>query len=716
VRDNPENVAFLRAFIESGYQLADAESVEIDRDGNAKYFRNNFTGHIENGAVVRAWGTQRDVTEQRRVEIALREREGHLSAIVRNVNVGIAEMDREGRFAFVNEQFCRLLGRSAEELRGMRMEGVTHPEDIPRNVEFIRALAARGGEDVIEKRYLRPDGTSVWARVVATVQRDESGAVTGMVGMIRDISAARAAEDERAMLLAAAQASEQRAMFLAGASAILGSSLDSDAMLTALADFIAKRFADACIIVVNGENGRIRRASGKAAVDTRLEIEMTIREGETQIGDGLAVVPVVAHAHVLGAIAFLRQQPFDDADLRIANDLGRRAGLAFDNARVYRELDRANRAKDDFLAILSHEMRTPMTAILGWASMLQIGSMSDETTRTAVDTIVQSTRAQAKLIDDLLDVSRIVTGKMQIAMQPISVHSPLAAAVETVRPAAEAKQIAIHIDDAAAGAQVSGDAARLQQVFWNILSNAVKFTPRFGAIDIAVSATEEGVLQVVVRDDGDGIDPDFLPYLFDRFRQADSTATRKHGGLGLGLSIARNLTELHGGTLHAESEGIGKGASFRVTLPLVAPSTAAIKPSRVRREAEIPLDGMRILLVEDDDATRTMLEAALRRYGADARSVSNVGDAMATLDGSDFDVVLSDIGLPGEDGYALLQKIRRSGERLRKLPAVALTAYARGGDRERAIAAGFQSYLAKPVDPAKLAEELRRVAITPPAS
>jgi PAS domain S-box-containing protein len=410
-----ENNDYLRAFIASGYRLLGVESHEVDRGGNEKHFVNNLIGVVENGYALRAWGTQRDVTEQHRAH-------------------------------------------------------------------------ARLG-------------------------------------------------------------------FLAEVTAALGSSLDDDQTLRTVAGMAVPRFADWCAIDVINVHEETERVAAHPASEPPAESPRL-------------TVALVARGHTIGSMTFANHaRPFSPEDLRLAEDLGRRAGLAIENARLYSELARANQAKDEFLAMLSHELRTPMTATLGWASMLQAGALSEEGSRTAVDAIAASTRAQARLIDDLLDVSRIVTGKLQLSPQELRLGDAVDAAVATIRPAADAKQIAISVNGDGADVSLQGDLARLQQVFWNLLSNAVKFSPRYSEVEVTISRDGEAA-RVVVRDNGDGIDRELLPYIFERFRQGESGASRRYGGLGLGLSIARNLVEMHGGTLTAASEGRGRGATFTVTLPL----------------------------------------------------------------------------------------------------------------------------------------------------
>ena len=363
-------------------------------------------------------------------------------------------------------------------------------------------------------------------------------------------------------------------------------------------------------------------------------------------------------------------------------------------------LQRANQAKDDFLATLSHELRTPMTAVLGWAQMLTDEKLDEDTARTGIEAIGKSARVQAQLIDDLLDVSRITAGKMRIEPQPMELEPVMAAAINTVRPAAEAKRVALS-SQIEHGLEVNGDTHRLQQVVWNLLTNAVKFTPEGG--EVAVALRREGREAVIeVRDTGQGIDPAFMPHIFERFRQADSSSTRSHMGLGLGLAIVRHLAELHGGTISAESRGEGKGSTFRVRLPLLKASDGAVASSSERGYGP-SLTGLRVLAVDDEDEVRRYVMTALRGAGVEVRGAKSAREALDILEEWRPDVVLTDLAMPQADGFDLLEWIRASEHaQVRKLPVVALTAFAMPEDRERVSEAGFQGFLAKPVDPSHL--------------
>jgi CheY-like chemotaxis protein len=365
--------------------------------------------------------------------------------------------------------------------------------------------------------------------------------------------------------------------------------------------------------------------------------------------------------------------------------------------------DAANRAKDEFLAHVSHELRTPLNAILGWASFIRTGAVDPATAQRGIESIEQASRAQSRLIDELLDLSRIVTGKMLVDKKLHDVSAAVRGAIEVMQPAAQAASIALHADPGGAPAFVEGDVTRLQQVVWNLLSNAVKFTPAGGRVEVSIVQDEHAV-EIVVKDSGVGIDPEFLPHVFERFRQAEEGASRRYGGLGLGLSIVRHLTELHGGSVHAFSEGLGRGAEFRVRLPRASESVAR---TPVRAEARpTSLAGVSVLLVDDDEQARNVIGTMLASFGASVTEAASAAEAVQHFADDPPDVLVSDIGMPGEDGYALIRRLRRAEW---NVPAVAVTAYADPRDRDRALDAGFQAHLAKPVEPHELAATVRSV-------
>jgi PAS domain S-box-containing protein len=368
----------------------------------------------------------------------------------------------------------------------------------------------------------------------------------------------------------------------------------------------------------------------------------------------------------------------------------------------------ATRSKDEFLAVVSHELRSPLNAILGYAALLRYGSLDDREVKKAVDVIERSGKTQARLIDDLLDTARIISGKLRLAVGPVNLVSVIGESVQTIHPAAEAKGVSLHAELPPEIGQITGDPVRLQQIVWNLLSNAIKFTPQEGHVEVRLERVDPHI-RITVSDTGKGISPDFLPYVFERFHQSDTSSARRHGGLGLGLALAKYLVELHGGTIEAASSGENQGASFKVTLPVRAVATpigeAEGAPVMVKSSGE--LAGVRALVVDDEDDARELLKAALNHYGADVIAVSSAAEAYTLITSTPpqelSDVMVADIGMPDEDGYSLIRRVRE-WERARGayIPAVALTAYGRAEDRMRALKAGFQMHVAKPVDPDEL--------------
>lgn len=370
------------------------------------------------------------------------------------------------------------------------------------------------------------------------------------------------------------------------------------------------------------------------------------------------------------------------------------------------EAETANRLKDEFLATVSHELRTPLNAILGWANLLRTGKLNSGKIQEALETVERNARSQAQIIEDLLDVSRIITGKLKLDIRPLNAAALVKSAVDSISPAAEAKDIVIKTNIADGTTEIAGDSARLQQVLWNLLSNAVKFTPRGGAIEIGVKR-ESSNLVVSVGDTGSGIAPEFLPYVFDRFRQADGTTTRHFGGLGLGLAIVKHLVEQHGGNVRAESEGKGKGAVFILNLPLLSRSQTNGKPpnrdiydeNNSDSAIEKSLTGLNVLVVDDEIDALELIKIFLETSGAQVSTAQSVAQALENIKQSAPDVIVSDIGMPGVNGYEFIENVRRlAPEKGGKIPAIALTAYARNEDRLEALRYGFQTHIAKPVE------------------
>lgn len=404
----------------------------------------------------------------------------------------------------------------------------------------------------------------------------------------------------------------------------------------------------------------------------------------------------------------------------VFRDISERTRMEFERERLLaaaqaaqKEAEEANRLKDEFLATASHELRTPLTAVVGWSRMLRTGKLDPENSARALEAIERNATLQTKLIDDLLDVSRIITGKLTLDRRAIEMAHVVSDAVNTLRPAADAKDITIETSFDAEAGPVLGDANRLQQVMWNLLSNAVKFTPKHGHIDVALQRVNSEV-EISVCDSGEGISSEFLPYVFDRFSQGDGKTTRLHSGLGLGLSIVRQLIELHGGTVNAHSDGPGRGATFKLQLPVLSVNrgldgkiAASDLLTRVTDGLSIEcpprLDGVRVLVVDDDADTRQMLKAILSECQADVITAASAAEAFKEIERRKPDVLVSDLGMPEQDGFELIKKVREteSADNTNRIPALALTAYTKAEDRLRALAGGYQVHLSKPVEPAE---------------
>ena len=440
-------------------------------------------------------------------------------------------------------------------------------------------------------------------------------------------------------------------------------------------------------------------------------------EGHLPVRSYLAVPVVSRSGGVIGGMFFGHPEPdrFTEEHEHLAAGIAGWTAVALDNARLFNtaqtaraEAEAANRQKDEFLATMSHELRTPLNAILGWAAIMRTGKLDEPTRHIGLEIIERNARAQARIIEDLLDVSRIVSGKLLLESAPVDLRGVIDSALSSITLAAEAKQIEVRRHLGAGPVVVTGDAARLHQVVSNLLTNAIKFTPRGGWVSVRLEHGAAAV-QITVEDNGQGISAAFLPHVFERFRQADQTSTRTHGGLGLGLSIVRHIVQLHGGDVRAESPGPGLGSTFIIELPTVngtAPNVPAPREGSVR-DAHV-LDGLRLLVVEDDVDARDLLVHVLEQAGASVAAAGNASDALAMLDALRLDLVISDIGMAGQDGYQFIRAVRSSGGVNAAVPALAVTAYAGAPDRDRALEAGFQGHLAKPVKTDELIAAIHR--------
>ena len=555
---------------------------------------------------------------------------------------------------------------------------------------------------------------------------------------------------------------ERQLSFLGELSALLTSSLEPERVLPRVARLSIPLLGDLCAFDLLGDDGRIRR-DACAHIDLTKEglaFEARARHGyksdapsgapavirsrqpvvvSPATGDDLAraaqnpeqlaifrqlgvrswmIVPLMAREHAMGAVTFViteSDRRYERNDLLLAQIVASQVAFTRASARTHQEVnaareaaEAANRAKDQFLGTLSHELRTPLNAVLGWTSLLQQRQLSADQEERALQIIQRNVDAQMRLIEDLLDMSRIVSGRLRLVVRPVDLSTIVEQAVDAVRPAADAKSIRVQTVLASPAGPVRGDADRLLQIMWNLLSNAVKFTPKHGRVQVQLQHVASHV-EIVVSDTGQGIRPDLLPFIFDRFRQGDSTTTRPHGGLGLGLALVRSLVELHGGTVFVESQGEGQGATFVVKLPLMIadqPGTFQARSDAAGAASTAPaisLAGLRILVVDDDAAAIELSEEVFTRAGGEVRTCRDGVEAFQVLQQWRPDVLVSDIEMPGLDGYSLIRKVRAlDPDRGGKTPAIALSAFGRPEDRVRSMVAGFNFHVSKPVDPGEL--------------
>lgn len=600
-----------------------------------------------------------------------------------------------------------------------------HPGDRPRVVEAVKQAVANRRAYSLEHRIIRADGVERTVHEHAEIEFDAAGRPRRMVGAVQDVT------DQRRIERTVREASERlrrivehihdalimddvrgRVVFANDRFLELFGFEREDLPRLSLEDYVAPEHRQ---LLRDRHDRRIRGE----AVPSRFEYEGLARDGRRMWLE-VDVVPVYDDAGaVIGTQSALRdvteRKRAADA-LRASEETARRRAEELE--KVTDQLTEANRLKDEFIATVSHELRTPLNAMLGWAELLRDRKLAGPAEERALHVIANNARRQAQLIEDLLDMSRIVAGKLRLEPALIDPYLPIHAAIEAVLPSAEAKGIKVCLPPPAPAVLVFADAARLQQIVWNLLTNAVKFTPQGGSIFVEVRLGGEAV-EIVVRDTGTGIPAHFLPHVFDRFRQADSRTTRAHGGLGIGLSIVRHLVEAHGGEVRAESEGENRGATFVVTLPLKTTSDrrqgaglrwktpAAVTPSAALRPE---LTGVRVLAVDDEPDARELTRAVLRHYGAEVMTADSAGAALEALGRDVPDVLLIDIAMPGTDGFGLLRLIRERGGGHERVPAIALTAYAREEDRNRALANGFQAHLAKPVEEEELARTVADLA------
>ena len=582
-----------------------------------------------------------------------------------------------------------------------------HPDDRDRVLANINHAIATGEDYDIEFRVVYPNGTIRWALTQGKVFYDQNGQPMRMAGLDLDIT-------ERKRIAEALRQSEEFK------NRMLDSSPDCIKVLNLDGQLLYMNTGGLCLLEIddiapylNAEwlcfwDGDYRQQAEQAFA-AAASGEVYLFRGYCPTAKGTPKWWEVIVSPILDASGLVERV------LAISRDITDRQQAEIERDRLFEqeqaartEAERANRIKDEFLTVLSHELRSPLNPILGWAKLLQTRNFDPAKTAEALATIERNAKLQAKLIEDLLDIAKVLRGKLSIDTAPVNLTFIIESAIDTVRAAAVAKSILIHPVLPKIGL-VSGDVARLQQVVWNLLSNAIKFTPNHGQVDIRLEQIDNQA-QITVSDAGKGINPDFLPYIFESFRQEDASTTRKYGGLGLGLTIVRQLVEAHGGTIVADSPGKGLGATFTVQLPLLNVEPENNQTGSLPQQI-FDLTGIRVLAVDDELDTRELFTALLTQYGAEVLTVASAAEVLTSLKSFQPDVLVSDIGMPEVDGYTLIQQIRAlPPEQGGQLPAIAVTAYATEDDRQRAIASGYQQHLIKPLEPEQLAQSVVALA------
>jgi PAS domain S-box-containing protein len=670
----------------------------------------------------------------------------HLARVIESSDDAIVSKDLDGTIRSWNRAAERMFGYTAEEAIGRSIRMII-PQDRQGEEDSVLAQIRQGGSvNHFETIRRRKDGTFIPISLTVSPVYDDHGVVIGASKIARDIS-------ERDRLLAAAREQARITERLSEVGAQVASSLDRNTVVqqvtdaaTALTGAEFGAFFYNVVDPASGESYSLYTLSGatKEAFAGFPEPRATEVFAPTFRGDGavrlddvtqdprfgrnapyhgmppghlpvrgyLAVPVKTASGEVLGGLFFGHSRPgaFTEQHERLAVGVAAWASLALDNARLYTAARDADRLKDEFLAVLSHELRTPLNAILGYARLLRNGVLGGEKADRGLETLERNAMSLTQIVEDVLDVSRIISGKIRLDVQSVELRLIVHNAVATIQPAAEAKGIRVQtIIDPRVG-PVSGDPERLQQVVWNLLSNAVKFTNKLGRVQIRLERVNSHA-EIVVSDTGVGISPEFLPFVFERFRQAESSTTRKAGGLGLGLSIVRHIIEMHGGEVQASSEGEGQGATFRVKLPLMI-----VHPERLPEPREHPraermtplvglgdLEGVRVMAVDDEEDALALLRIVLETAGADVRTVSSASDALDQIGAIKPHALVVDLGMPEMDGFEFIGQVRRSADAsVRDVPAAALTAFARSDDRTKALRSGFEMHLSKPVDPGEL--------------
>jgi len=620
-----------------------------------------------------------------------------LAAVANAIDDAVVGTDNEGIITSWNRGAERLYGHSSAQAVGQPIRLIVPPSREAEELALRQRVIAGTPAHALDTVRKRRDGSTIAVSLFMTRILGADGQVVGTLRIARDISGLRVGERAVRRLAAIVESSDDAIV-----------SKDLNGIVTSWNRAAERMFGYSAAEMVGESIRTIVPHDRQSEEDSVLALvgrgekvdhyeTLRRRKDGSLIPVSLTVSPIRGEdGSIIGAS-------------KIARDVSERKAAEAERARLLSELQEAARLKDEFLATLSHELRTPLNAILGYARMMRAGIIPLDKQPRAVDVIERNASSLTQIVEDVLDVSRIISGKLRLEVQPVNLGEVVRDAVATALPAAQAKGIQIDVEVDAGSAIVSGDPERLRQVAWNLMSNAVKFTGRGGHVRVRTERDDD-YASIVVTDTGIGITADFLPHMFERFRQADAGINRERGGLGLGLGIARQLVEMHGGTIHAESAGKDQGSTFRVRLPLQAVAR------RIDQQAETPraipstatvtvpdLRGIRVLAVDDDADALGMVREILQATGADVVTARSADEALAVLEGEQADVLVADLGLPRVDGFEMLARIRASAQPgVRSIPAAALTAYARSEDRAKALRAGFQLHLAKPIDPEAL--------------
>jgi PAS domain S-box-containing protein len=673
---------------------------------------------VESQSTGRVW-TYRDVTERYLAETTSRQ----LAAIVESSDDAIIGKDLNSIITNWNFGAEQIFGYTAEEIVGSSIMRLIPPDRQEEEREILSRIRRGERLEHFETIRLAKDGRRLNISITVSPIKDSAGHVIGASKVARNITERKNAEQREQKLLAEAATANAkfRAFFeqgplFAGIMALDGTIIEANRLSLESCGYTKEQVVGKPFWECPWWNksaalmDQIKTAVAETATGQvfRAEMPYFVADGSQRMVS-LLVLPIKDET---GRTVFLAPTGTDITDLKRTES--QRDDLLQAERAARSAAERASLLKDEFLATLSHELRTPLNGILGWSQVMQQTNAGPEVIQQGLEVIERNARAQSEIIEDLLDMSRIISGKVRLDVQRLDLSSIVQSAVETARPTADAKGIRLQtVIDPLNGVVVSGDVNRLQQVLWNLLSNAVKFTPKGGRIQVVLERANSH-LEISVIDTGEGIKPEFIPFVFDRFRQADASTTRRHGGLGLGLSIVKQLVELHGGSVRVNSDGVGQGSTFVIALPLTVlhgspePETERrhprLTPKRIGTAAvDVDIKGIRVLLVDDEKDARALVTSLLESYKAIVTTAESANDAVRLLQESKFDLLISDIGMPDEDGYSLIKRVRSLGPSTGgDIPAIALTAYARFEDRVKAIAAGFQMHIAKPVEPVEL--------------